>query len=60
MKASQSQHESYMDQRRPLEFAVGNHVLLWMALTTSVGRAIKTMKLSPKFIALFQILGGLV
>jgi len=57
MKASQSRQESYADQRRrPLEFAVGDHVFLRITPTTGVGRAIRSRKLSPKFIGPYQIL----
>jgi len=57
MKASQSRQKSYADQRRrPLEFAVGDHVFLRVTPTTGVGRAIHSRKLSPKFIGLYQIL----
>ncbi|XP_017428774.2 uncharacterized protein LOC108336835 [Vigna angularis] len=57
MKASQSRKKSYADQRRrPLEFAVGNHVFLRVTSTTGVGRALRSRKLSPKFIGPYQIL----
>jgi len=57
MKASQSRQKSYADQRRrPLEFAPGDHVFLRITLTTGVGRAIRSRKLSPKFIGPYQIL----
>ncbi|XP_017409568.1 uncharacterized protein LOC108322101 [Vigna angularis] len=57
MKASQSRQKSYADQRRrPLEFAVGNHVFLRVTSTTGVGRALHSRKLSPKFIGPYQIL----
>jgi len=57
MKASQSRQKSYADQRkRPLEFAVGDHVFLRITPTTGVGKAIRSRKLSPKFIGPYQIL----
>ena len=57
IKASQSRHKSYVDQRRRrLEFAAGDHVFLRITPTTSVGRAIRSRKLSPKFIGPYQIL----
>ncbi|XP_027933068.1 uncharacterized protein LOC114188674 [Vigna unguiculata] len=57
MKASQSRQKSYADQRRrPLEFAVGDHIFLRITPTTGVGRAIRSRKLSPKFIGSYQIL----
>jgi len=57
MKASQSRHKSYADQRRrPLEFVAGDHVFLRITPTTGVGRAIRSRKLSPKFISPYQIL----
>ncbi|XP_027912739.1 uncharacterized protein LOC114172480, partial [Vigna unguiculata] len=57
MRASQSRQKSYADQRRrPLEFAVGDHVFLRITPTTGVGKAIRSRKLSPKFIGPYQIL----
>lgn len=57
MKTSQSRHKSYADQwRRPLEFQEGDHVFLRVTPMTGVGRALKSKKLSPKFIGPFQIL----
>ncbi|XP_068483226.1 uncharacterized protein [Phaseolus vulgaris] len=57
MKASQSRQKSYADQRRkPLEFAVGDHVFMRVTPTKGVGRAIRSRKLSPKFIGPYQIL----
>jgi len=57
MKASQSRHKSYADQsRRHLEFVVGDHVFLRITPTTGVGRAIRSRKLSPKFLGPYQIL----
>jgi len=57
METSQSRQKSYADQRRrPLEFAAGDHVFLRITHTTGVGRTIRSRKLSPKFIGLYQIL----
>jgi len=57
MRASQSRQKSYVDQRRrPLEFEPGDHVFLRITPTTGVGRAIRSKKLSPKFIGPYQIL----
>ena len=59
MNASQSRQKLYVDQRRrPLEFAVGDHVFLRVTPTTEVGKVIRSMKLSPKFIGPYQILSG--
>jgi len=57
MKSSQSRQKSYADQRRkPLEFAVGDHVFMRVNPTKGVGRTIKSRKLSPKFVGPYQIL----
>jgi len=57
MRASQSRHKSYADQRRrPLEFESGDHVFLRITPTTGVGRVIRSKKLSRKFIGPYQIL----
>ncbi|XP_052728044.1 uncharacterized protein LOC128195054 [Vigna angularis] len=57
LKASQSRQKSYADRRRrPLEFAAGDHVFLRLNPTTRVGRAIRSKKLSHKFIGPYQIL----
>jgi len=49
MKASQSRHKSYHDKRRKdLEFQEGDHVFLRVTLVTSVGRALKSRKLTPR------------
>ncbi|XP_017420280.1 uncharacterized protein LOC108330300 [Vigna angularis] len=56
MRASQTRQKSYVDRRRrPLEFVVGDHVFLRLT-PTSVGRAIRSRKLSLRFIGLYQIL----
>ncbi|XP_057720422.1 uncharacterized protein LOC130934920 [Arachis stenosperma] len=58
MLIAQSCQKSYTDQRRkPLKFEEGKyHVFLKVTLTTGVGRAIKTKKLNPCYIGLFEIL----
>jgi len=57
MKIAQSRQKSYADQRRrPLEFQEGDHVFLRVTTTTGVGRALKSKKLTPKFIGPYQIL----
>nr|XP_025702582.1 uncharacterized protein LOC112803295 [Arachis hypogaea] len=54
---AQSRQKSYADQiRKPLEFEVGEHLLLRVTLTIGIGRVIKTKKLNPRFIGLFEIL----
>lgn len=51
MKESQSRKKSYHDKRRiALEFSGGDHVFLRVTLVTSVGRALKSKKLTPPFI----------
>src|ERR1044072_1820870 len=56
MKISQSRQKSYADNRRKdLEFQAGDHVFLRVTQTTGVGRAIKSKKLTPKFIGPYQI-----
>ncbi|XP_050909070.1 uncharacterized protein LOC127122833 [Lathyrus oleraceus] len=56
MKASQSRQKIYHDQRRKnLEFQEGNYVFLRVTLVTSVGRALKSRKLTPWFIGPYQI-----
>jgi hypothetical protein len=57
MKTSQSRQKSYADNhRREVEFATGDHVFLRVTPTTGVGRAIKSRKLTPKFIGPYQII----
>jgi len=56
MLASQSRQKAYADRRRrPLEFAAGDHVFLRVTRTTGVGRALRSKKLSPKFLGPYQI-----
>jgi len=57
MKATKSQQKSYHDKRRKmLEFEKGDHVFLKVTPTTRVGRAMKSLKLTPRFISPYQIL----
>ena len=54
---SRDRQKSYYDKRRkPLEFQTGDHVFLKVTPVTGVGRALKSRKLSPKFIGPYQIL----
>jgi len=57
LKTSLCRKKSYVDQRRrPLEFSAGEHVFLRVTPLTRVGRALKSKKLTPKFIRPYQIL----
>ena len=57
MKAAQSRQMSYADQRRrPLEFSVGDFVILKVSPMRGVVRFGKKGKLSPRFVGPFQIL----
>ena len=42
--------------RKPLEFAIGKHVSLRVEPTKYIRKAIKSRKLTPKFIEPYQIL----
>ena len=54
---TQSRQKSYTDQRRrPLEFAVGDHVFLKVQPRRGVVRFGKKGKLSPRYIGPFEIL----
>ncbi|XP_072066888.1 uncharacterized protein [Arachis hypogaea] len=54
---TQNRQKSYADQRRkPLEFEVGEHVLLRVTPKNGIGRAIKTKKWNLRYIGPFEIL----
>src|ERR1051325_7726481 len=56
MRVSQSRQKSYHDKRRKdLEFSEGDHVFMRVTLMTGIGRALKSKKLTPRFIGPFQI-----
>ena len=56
MRATQSRQKSYADKRkRPLEFEAGDHVFLRVTPTAGIGRALKSRKLTPRFISPYQI-----
>jgi len=57
MIATQSKQKSYADKRgQPLEFEAGDHVFLRVTSTMHIGRAIKSRKLTPRFVGPYQIL----
>ncbi|GJU62549.1 reverse transcriptase domain-containing protein [Tanacetum coccineum] len=57
LKAARDRHKSYADNRRkPLEFQVGDHVMLKVSPWKGVVRFGKTGKLAPRFIGPFEIL----
>ncbi|XP_058767639.1 uncharacterized protein LOC131641352 [Vicia villosa] len=57
VKAYQSRQKSYHDKRRKvLEFEVGDHVFLRVTPVTIVGRALKSLKLTSRFIGPYKIL----
>ncbi|MCI68506.1 hypothetical protein A2U01_0089767, partial [Trifolium medium] len=56
MKASQSHQKSYADKRRKMwNFKKGDHVFLRVTSTTGMGRALKSKKLTSRFIGPYQI-----
>ncbi|XP_058772358.1 uncharacterized protein LOC131646298 [Vicia villosa] len=56
MKASKSRKKGYHDRRRKnLEFQEGDQAFLRVTPVTGVGRALKSRKLTPRFIGPYQI-----
>ena len=56
MRTTQSRQKSYANKRRrPLEFQEGDHVFLRVTPTTGIGRALKSRKLTPRFMGPYQI-----
>ncbi|XP_050918775.1 uncharacterized protein LOC127136229 [Lathyrus oleraceus] len=56
MEVSQIRQKSYHDKRRKaIEFEVDDHVFLRVTPVMGVGRALKSRKLTPHFIGLYQI-----
>ncbi|KAI3819470.1 hypothetical protein L1987_13308 [Smallanthus sonchifolius] len=57
MKAAQDQQKSYADKRRrPIEFDVGDRVMLKVSPWKGIIRFRKRGKLSPRFVRLFRIM----
>lgn len=57
MQTAQSRQKSYADtRRRPLEFAIGDHVFIRISPMKGLIRFGKKGKLSPRFIGPFEIL----
>jgi len=57
MKTTQSRQKSYVDKRwRSLELEAGDHVFLRVTPTVGIGRAIKSRKLTSRFVGPYQIL----
>src|ERR1044072_10018015 len=56
MRASQIRQKSYHDKRRKdLEFSEGDHVFMRVTPMIGIGRALKSKKLTPRFIGPYQI-----
>lgn len=54
MKVAQDRQNSYSDKMiRPLEFEVGDHVFIRVTPRAKIAQAIKTRKLTPRFIGPF-------
>lgn len=57
MKEYQSRQNSYHDKRRKdIEFLVGDNVFFRVNPVTGVGRALKSMKLTPSFVGSYEII----
>ena len=56
LKAAQSQQKTYADKRRPLEFAVGDHVYLKVSPMRGVHRFGVHGKLAPRYMGPYKIL----
>ncbi|GKA65757.1 putative reverse transcriptase domain-containing protein [Tanacetum coccineum] len=57
LKAARDRQKSYANKRRkPLEFSVGNYVLLKLSLWKGVVRFLKKGKLAPRFVGPFEII----
>ncbi|GJU02294.1 putative reverse transcriptase domain-containing protein [Tanacetum coccineum] len=57
LKAARDRHKTYADKRRkPLDFSMGNHVLLKVSPWKGVVRFGKKGKLAPRFVGPFEII----
>nr|GEZ52105.1 putative reverse transcriptase domain-containing protein [Tanacetum cinerariifolium] len=57
LKAARDRHKSYVDKRKkPLEFSVGDYVLLKVSPWKGVVRFEKKGKLEPRFVGTFEII----
>ncbi|GKF95465.1 hypothetical protein Tco_0288200, partial [Tanacetum coccineum] len=60
LKAAQDRQKSHADQyRKPLEFSVGDHVLLKVSHWKGVVRFRKKGKLAPRYVGPFEITEGI-